>query len=514
MYGPWDTQAMTTSKMILALLSVGMSEKDEGHQRGGSYGHGKAGLLSASATRTVVAYSCFQDDKEHPSGVTRRLYGMTYWKSHGLEGRRYLGFGHFGDQRENLTFPFENSEADRVAQELGLEVRNPEDPDGLGTTFLLIEPVVTPEDLKLAVERNWWPALIQYDDLIIDIVDQNEIDHSPAPKTDPDLKPYIRAFEIATQAEVATLVAGRERFSRPNDMKLVQFGKRPTAIGRLGLVSDPEGWSFPPEDGTDHKSLVAMIRGPGMVTEYYECGPGHSRQIRGVFLADDSVDDLLKSTEPKQHDRWSETKGMGGVEDEAPEIARRVHGHTKTQVTSFRAALRPAPPPSGEYHLPEWAKLLNDLFRGGGKRPPPPPKPPRLVHIEPKGQQKTHPRSDGMLHMTAGCTFSLTDTAHKDRFKPLLKGGQLHVRITAAFQFDEDSRVGSSDDSHCKLRLTNTISSSFTVANAANGSLIIDGPIDDGGQDIEIKSDPYDPDYTGRIRFAVGPIPGNGDSDG
>ena len=36
MYGPWDTQMMATSKMILALLSVGVSEKNEGSQRGGS----------------------------------------------------------------------------------------------------------------------------------------------------------------------------------------------------------------------------------------------------------------------------------------------------------------------------------------------------------------------------------------------------------------------------------------------------------------------------------------------
>ena len=170
MYGPWDPQLMETSKMILALLSVGISQGDEKGQRGGSFGHGKAGLLSASATRTVVAYSCFNDD-EHLSGATRRLYGMTYWKSHGIENQRFLGFGHFGDQRnENETFPFEDAEADRVAQELGLEIR---DPDNLGTTSLLIEPVITPEDLKLAVERNWWPALIQYDDLIIDIVDQD-----------------------------------------------------------------------------------------------------------------------------------------------------------------------------------------------------------------------------------------------------------------------------------------------------------------------------------------------------
>jgi len=161
---------------------------------------------------------------------------------------------------------------------------------------------------------------------------------------------------------------------------------------------------------------------------------------------------------------------------------------------------------------------LNDLFVGTGKPPPPPRKPPRLVHIEPKGTEKTHPSSGGMRHMTASCTFSLTDTAHEDRFKSLLKGGRLPVRLTAAYQFDEDGRVGSSDDSHAKLSLINKLPSSFTVRNATNGSLIIDGPVGDDEELLEIKSDPYDSDYTGRIKFTYGPIPGkapeSGDSDG
>ena len=516
MYGPWDLRAVKMSKMILALLSGGMNEKVADRSQGGTYGYGKAGLLTASATRTVIAYSCFKDDEEHPSGATRRLYGMTYWKNHVLEDRRYLGFGHFGvhnvDLEDPETFPFEDSEADRVAQELGLEIR---DPDNLGTTFLLIEPVITPEDLKLAVERNWWPALIQYDDLIIDIVDQDGIDHSPAPKTDPDLKPYIRAFEIATQADSATLVADREKFSRPQEVKLVSRGKRPTQLGRLGLVADPAGWSFPKEDPeTEHKSLVAMVRGPRMVTEYYECGPGNVRQIRGVFIADDLVDGLLQSTEPPPHDHWSEEKGMGGVEDEAPDIAKKIHSHTKQRVKAFRSELKPAPPASGEYHFPELAKILNELFIGrGGNRPPPKPAP-RLVHVEPKGQQQGHTSPGGMVHMTAGCAFSLTDTAHEDQFKSLLTGGRLHARITASFQFDEDGRVGTSKDSHCKLNLTNKIPKSFTVGTDDKGSLIIDGPIGDDDLPIEIKSDPYDRDYTGRIAFTVGPVPGSGDSDG
>lgn len=510
MYGPWDPQAMVTSKMILALLSVGISQHDEKSQRGGSFGHGKAGLLSASATRTVVAYSCFNDD-EHLSGATRRLYGMTYWKSHGIENQRFLGFGHFGDQRnenENETFPFEDAEADRVAQELGLGIRNPDDPDGIGTTFLLIEPVVEPEDLKVAVERNWWPALVQYEDLVIDIVDQAGTDHSPAPKANQDLRPYIRAFEIARQAENATLKDDCEKFSRPRDVELIRYGKRPTAIGRLGLVADPDGWSFPAEDGTDHRSLVALIRGPRMVTEYFNAANGSVRQVRGVFIADDLVDSLLKSTEPHQHDRWSEEKGMGGVEDEAPEVAEKIHNHVRSQAENLRRALKISPPPSGEYHLPELDKIMQEIYGEKGKTPPKlPKKPPRLVHIEPRHSEKTHKSGRGKLHMTAVLTFSLTELAKTEKYKPLLEGERLPTRIIVSYQFDEDGRVGSSEDSYAKLSLTSKLRGSFKVTNDSSGSLIIDGPVGDDEELIEVKSDPYDSDYTGQIKFGFGPIP-------
>jgi hypothetical protein len=64
------------------------------------------------------------------------------------------------------------------------------------------------------------------------------------------------------------------------------------------------------------------------------------------------------------------------------------------------------------------------------------------------------------------------------------------------------------------LNLTNKIPKSFTVGTDDKGSLIIDGLIGDDDLPIEIKSDPYDRDYTGRIAFTVGPVPGSGDSDG
>lgn len=77
MYGPF-IQARST-KLFLALISVGYTVKAVGS--GGSYGYGKAGLITASATRTVLAYTCFREQADDP-GVTRRLLGMTYWGQH------------------------------------------------------------------------------------------------------------------------------------------------------------------------------------------------------------------------------------------------------------------------------------------------------------------------------------------------------------------------------------------------------------------------------------------------
>lgn len=147
MYGPWDG---VRSKMYRALCTIGETSGPEG--RGGSYGYGKAGLIRGSSTRTVVAYTCFREREDDPD-ITRRLLGMTYWGSHDFEDARFTGFARFGKQKEGgEVVPFENKEADAQTDRLGLEVRTPDmrTPDmtaHLGTTFLLIEPTMTAEDL-------------------------------------------------------------------------------------------------------------------------------------------------------------------------------------------------------------------------------------------------------------------------------------------------------------------------------------------------------------------------------
>lgn len=110
MYGSWESGE---SRMYLALATLGWTPKREG---GGSYGYGKAGLIRGSATRTVIAYTCFPQRSDEP-GVTRRLFGMSYWGDHKMERSRYTGFARFGDETgDGNIIPFQNEKATVFAE--------------------------------------------------------------------------------------------------------------------------------------------------------------------------------------------------------------------------------------------------------------------------------------------------------------------------------------------------------------------------------------------------------------
>ncbi len=210
MYGPFRG---TASKMYLTLVSLGFTMKDAG--AGGSYGYGKAGLIRGSGIRTVVAYTCFREREDDP-GVTRRLLGMTYWGLHDIDDTSFTGFARFGDDLGEFgVVPHENEAADEIAEKLGLEPRDPGNLGDLGTTFLLIDPAVSADDLRVAVERNWWPAIVEglFEAVIID-ADGNET--HPRPRKNDELKSFIRAFEVATVPQ-DNAVATEKQHEFPRD---------------------------------------------------------------------------------------------------------------------------------------------------------------------------------------------------------------------------------------------------------------------------------------------------------
>ena len=467
MYGPWDQKK---SHMYLALVSLGFTEKMTG--AGGSYGYGKAGLITGSRIRTVVAYTCFRERDEDP-GITRRLLGMAYWGSHELEGHDFTGFGSFSADPAERIDPFTNEQADRVAESLGIERRDPATVEQLGTTFLLVDPTVDAGDLVRAIERSWWPALHE-NEFVVSVVDYDGVVSYPRPKRDELLRSFIDAWELATGA--------REPGSDEYSSEVTGFGRYPI-VGRIGLVTDLKGWSFadqkvgPDDGGVDHRSLVALTRGPRMVVEYFVAGRSEP-YIRGVFIADESVDDVLRRTEPKAHDAWQRRGREGEVDFEAAKVADHVLRRIGQAVNNLRQRVKPPTPPPEQMNLP----LFNDIMRrvmsgmGGGVRQPVPDTRPISIHLE------YAPSSAGdQVKMSGRATFSLSDN---------FKGDEAEVELSIMYRFVEDERVGE----EASLDIRGPEDMEKVREGVFRGRLI-------RGQQARFRfeSEAYDPNWTGRL---------------
>lgn len=437
MFGPF---VGAHSKLYLALVSIGFTAKATGS--GGSYGYGKAGLIRGSSTRTVVAYTCFREETEGPNadpGVTRRLLGMTYWGLHEIDGTEYTGFARFGKEQDSgVVEPWINEEADAIAENLGLSKRDPGNLEDLGTIFLVVDPTVEPGELKVAIERNWWPAITE-NCFAIDIFDVDGTRVVPQPKQDPFLRTFIDAFQIAKTPQ-DNPVDGKRRKALG---QLLAAGRQ-RELGTLGLVSDVASWSYPSvvnaesddEESVAHRSLVALVRGPRMVVEYFVAGQSMP-YVRGVFVADDDVDDLLRQTEPKAHDAWDTSASLEGITDaDAPGVARKILNAVKYQVNDFRRAIRPPVPKQRDIRLPELENLFKQVLQGQGPQKPGPDPAPRDVAIQIK-TQRVVPASEGRIQLEAAASFALS--GHVEDEEALAK-----VRLR--YVFLEDDRAGEECD--------------------------------------------------------------------
>ena len=425
MHGPWTGR---DSKMYLALVSVGFTQKHAG--AGGSFGFGKAGLIRGSRIRTVVAYSCFRERDNDP-GVTRRLLGMTYWGGHQIGDVTFTGFARFGHPTERSAKPFENEEADRIARELGLDLRDPETVDELGTTFLLVDSGLDPMELCSAIERSWWPAL-EDDSFEATVIGPTGERLHPRPKSRPDLRPFVRGHELATMPTDSKNDHETERTFK----KFKDSDGNDHALGTVGIVAETDGWSYPGNDNPaiDHRSLIALVRGPKMVVEYLDCG-GNVPYVRGTFVADDSIDDLLRQTEPPLHDAWDDHESSDDIEAAATEIAQAVKKRIKGAVNDFRNQVRPPVPDKRDLQLDLLEELMGNVFDGKGNKPDAPPDPPaRDVTIRLESQELVASETDsGKVRHTGKAAFALADRVDEE---------DAPVAVLIRYKFVEDGAAG------------------------------------------------------------------------
>ena len=467
MYGAWKTGK---SRMYLALATLGYTPKPEG---GGSYGYGKAGLIRGSATHSVIAYSCFREDPAEPD-VTRRLLGMTYWGQHSLGDASYPGFARFGQLDGEGVVPFENDDADQIAESLGLDTRDPADGRDFGTTFLVVEPTVDPDDLMRAIERYWWPPLEDSSIPFNVSIRTERGEHHPRPKKDPALRTFIEAYELATVPQDNT-------HPHKRSTKLTAINGVPA--GTLGMIADLGGWSYPQQTEVDashrveHHSLVALMREPRMVVEYYVAGQT-APFVRGVFVADQALDGDLRKTEPKGHDAW-QTKPDEDSDAAAAKVAETVLSRIKRNVADFRKSLKPPKPPQEQLRLPEFDKLMRQLLRGDGP-PAPPPADPRDVSIR---LDPTVEDVDGKrIRATGSAKFGLSEE---------FAGETATVQVHLHYILVEDNRAGDA------VPLEIQAPAGFAALHDSDrytGKIHRDSPVE-----FTFRSAPHDALWTGRM---------------
>jgi hypothetical protein len=476
MYGSWQT---AESRMYLAMSSLGYTEKPDGS--GGTYGYGKAGLIRASRSRVVVAYSCFQ---ERPSdrGVTRRLLGMAYWGRHKMGGVSYTGFVRFGNAlHDGNVEPFENEMADGIAESLGLEVRSPDVVGELGTTFLVLDPLVLSEELRVAIERNWWPALV--DDRFSVLIRDGEREIPCRPKANPQLEAYIEAYELMASG-------GSPGGARKADIKSLgnyqPVGADNLPLGQLALIADPDGWSFPDELGVaddvqgESRSLVALVRDPRMVVEYHLPGTISRRvpHIRGVFVASPEINSQLATTEPKAHDKW-DGREAEDVPIAATKYARTVATRIRAEVKRFQDELKPPVDESSAVRLHRLDEKLARLRNHQGRNPPPPPPGDRPYRFALDVRREQRGRD---LVVAGHIDVSLADD---------VAAAALPTIVRLALAIDEDGKRGS------EVPLNVVLPKGFTAVDG-DGSRY-EGLVTDVPVRFVVESAPYRADWTGQL---------------
>ena len=385
MWGHWKTGGDASkqgSRLRFALIQTASEKAGDG--AGGSWGHGKKAIANASKCRAIGVYTCHEgknsnDDKKD---VTRRFLGVTYWRRHQANGREHVGLGVLGgkvnegvENWQNFQ-PLENEDADSFIDSLGIDelaIRNPNNFEERGSTYIILEPSFEPSDLQNAIERNWWPLTVE-EKLEVSISDYEGTQLSIEPKLREELKPFVSAFELAVRKD-------------PGSTDVTELKIDGLEVGKLAVVADTSegGFSYR-SDIEGNTSLVALVRND-MVIAYQPFPPkiaGKPPFVRGAFNVDrddnSAASDLLKMAEPHLHNVWRETSD-GSTPKDAADLARQVLRKISERVKEVREKYS-RPEESKNLQFDIFAEILGGKDRTQGPRPPVPSKEPRDFSIE------------------------------------------------------------------------------------------------------------------------------------
>lgn len=425
LFGP--VQRLAKSVLWQAIYYMGGSKKSDG---GGSYGFGKSAFIRGSNIKTLFAYSCF---RKYPETVavndpaSRRFVGMTWWQNHELEEVDYQGRAEFAQLRqvghnEKEWLPYEDDDADDFAHSAGLQLRRSVQDNELGTSLLLVSPTVEPAGLLDAVERFWWPAIVDRE-FSVRVVDSDGGEHIARPRLRSDLVPFIDAYHAMKEVpeDIDVRFSNWQRFTPAGESKKIDLGQLavvvPPGPGDQDDVVRESERSSSSDDGTDEDALksdvplVALIRAPKMVVRYLPAGSGPV-PLRGVFFSSRDADPYLRETETYLHDDWSTREDLT-VPDSARSVAKTVKSRVSKFVTEVASEFAPTPPKK-QVRSNIYAQLLSP-FLDGKKIGPPPPPPPNPMPISFQYIDGPEVEPHGMGALRVGASFRLELKINNDK---------------------------------------------------------------------------------------------------
>lgn len=478
-----DDQGNTiVRKMRSALLSTVGQRAINGL---GAYGEGKRAVIGASVPRIMIAYTCFQL-QNITGNVTRRFLGATYWRPHAEaspsgapnEAKSATGLALWGNSvaandriHSGRPIPFDDDQADLLIDDLdipGVAVRNPAAESDFGTTMIFIEPAFGANEVKWALERNWWP-LISDGGAEFEVTDFDGTALPIEPETRPELKTFIENYRVirdpstghvrgangAVTDPVTGVVFEKEKVEREDLVKEIKCTATGSdAVGTLGLSIDCTmgGWSY--KDRDSNWTIVALVR-DGMIIEY-EPFPrqrqGSTPFVRGVFVTSSDLNpkpsELLRIAEPPLHNHWVEKSDAFPAD--AVALAVQVYTSIADAVKAFRRPYLSKPEPSsGEFE--EFGEAFGpdeDEIPGLPRPEPTPPRPEPTGPTPPRPEPTLPPKTKDPWENIAGESSQEEDpddidmiraeAARKIRLKSGWKDDTMDVIVTLGWSVQED----------------------------------------------------------------------------
>ena len=366
------------AQMRIALIQSVTGKQTQGGT-GGSWGEGKKAVAAASQLRTLAAYTCHPPALESDDpGATRRFLGVTYWRPHESATKVHRGLGVLGalPPTPGADFrafePLKDEASDKLVEALGVPhfgVRDPLKISDHGTSYLFVDPAFEPEELAWAISRNWWP-LLESHQLEIAVHDYAGKRIELVTKDDPNLAPFIRAFDIARKADEP---------KEPSELR-AKVTARQIESGTVAIISDisDDGWSYDQLDNGNH-DLVALVRND-MVIAYQRFPRRNSRSapyVRGTFIVNtkNEAGNILKMTEGHLHNAWKEKEQEVG-DAEYAKFATAVLDGLAEQTKTLRDRIKTSDE-AADVRIKAFEKIFTSKGPskgpsggGGGNKPP------------------------------------------------------------------------------------------------------------------------------------------------